>query len=105
MRYRNFSDFKNYYEALDKGEKPIEFSETLTKTDRTNEFIMMGLRLRSGIDLGEFKERFEEDFVKTYESEIEKNIKLGLIEKKDNKIYLTERGRDLSNQVELDFFR
>ncbi|MFR2891418.1 radical SAM family heme chaperone HemW [Peptoniphilus grossensis] len=105
LRYRNFSDFKNYYEALDKGEKPIEFSETLTKTDRTNEFIMMGLRLRSGIDLGEFKERFEEDFVKTYESEIEKNIKLGLIEKKDNKIYLTERGRDLSNQVELDFFR
>lgn len=104
LRYRNFSDFKNYYEALDKKEKPIEFSEALTKTDRTNEFIMMGLRLRSGIDLGEFKERFEEDFVKTYESEIEKNIKLGLIEKKDNKIYLTEKGRDLSNQVELDFF-
>ena len=105
LRYRNFSDFKNYYEALDKKEKPIEFSEALTKTDRTNEFIMMGLRLRSGIDLGEFKERFEEDFVKTYESEIEKNIRLGLIEKKDNKIYLTEKGRDLSNQVELDFFR
>lgn len=105
LRYRNFSDFKNYYEALDKGEKPIEFSETLTKTDRTNEFIMMGLRLRSGIDLGEFKERFEEDFIKLYDREIEKNIRLGLIEKEENKIYLTERGRDLSNQVELDFFR
>ena len=105
LRYRNFSDFKNYYEALDKGEKTIEFSETLNKTDRTNEFIMMGLRLRSGIDLGEFKERFEEDFVKLYESEIEKNIRLELIEEKDNKIYLTEKGRDLSNQVELDFFR
>ena len=76
LRYRNFSGFKNYYETLDKGEKPIEFSETLNKADRTNEFIMMGLRLRSGIDLDEFKERFEEDFVKTYESEIEKNIRL-----------------------------
>ncbi|MEF3317491.1 radical SAM family heme chaperone HemW [Peptoniphilus grossensis] len=105
LRYRNFSDFKNYYEALDKKEKPIEFSEALTKTDRTNEFIMMGLRLRSGIDLGEFKERFVEDFVKLYEREIEKNIRLGLVEVKDNKIYLTEKGRDLSNQVELDFFR
>lgn len=105
LRYRNFSDFKNYYETLDKREKPIEFSETLNKADRTNEFIMMGLRLRSGIDLGEFKERFEEDFVKTYESEIGKNIRLELIEVKENKIYLTERGRDLSNQVELDFFR
>ena len=37
--------------------------------------------------------------------EKEKNIRLGLIEKNENKIYLTERGRDLSNQVELDFFR
>lgn len=105
LRYRNFSDFKNYYEALDKNEKPIEFSENLSKNDRMNEFIMMGLRLNSGIDLGEFNKKFEEDFVSLYEIEIENNIKLGLIEVKGNKIKLTEKGRDLSNQVELDFFR
>lgn len=105
LRYRNFHDFKNYYDALDKNEKPIEFSETLSKDDRMNEFIMMGLRLNSGIDLGEFNKRFEEDFLKNYEREIENNIKLGLIEVKGNKIKLTEKGRDLSNQVELDFFR
>lgn len=105
LRYRNFSDFKNYYEFIDKGKNPIEFSENLSKTDRENEFIMMGLRLRSGIDLVEFDLRFKEDFAKTYKDEIEKNIKLSLIEVKDNKIYLTEKGRDLSNQVELDFFR
>ena len=105
LRYRNFSDFKNYYEAIDKNEKPIEFSENLSKNDRINEFIMMGLRLNSGIDLGEFNKRFEEDFLKNYERETEKNIKLGLIEVKGNKIKLTEKGRDLSNQVELDFFR
>lgn len=105
LRYRNFSDFKNYYEALDKNEKPIEFSENLSKNDRINEFIMMGLRLNSGIDLGEFNKKFEEDFVSLYEREIENNIKLGLIEVKGNKIKLTEKGRDLSNQVELDFFR
>ena len=105
LRYRNFYDFKNYYDALDKNEKPIEFSETLNKEDRTNEFIMMGLRLNSGIDLGEFNKRFEEDFVMLYEREIENNIKLGLIEVKENKIKLTEKGQDLSNQVELDFFR
>lgn len=105
LRYRNFYDFNNYYDALDKNERPIEFSETLSKDDRTNEFIMMGLRLNSGIDLGEFNKRFEEDFVSLYEREIEKNIKLGLIEVKENKIKLTEKGQDLSNQVELDFFR
>ena len=65
----------------------------------------MGLRLRSGINLDEFDLRFKEDFAKLYEKEIEKNIRLGLIENKENKIYLTEKGKDLSNQVELDFFR
>lgn len=105
LRYRNFYEFKNYYDALDKNEKPIEFSENLSKNDRMNEFIMMGLRLNSGIDLGEFNKRFDEDFVSLYEREIENNIKLGLIEVKGNKIKLTEKGRDLSNQVELDFFR
>ena len=105
LRYRNFYEFKNYYDALDKNEKPIEFSENLSKDDRMNEFIMMGLRLNSGIDLGEFNKKFEEDFVRLYEREIENNIKLGLIEVKGNKIKLTEKGRDISNQVELDFFR
>ena len=105
LRYRNFYEFKNYYDALDKNEKPIEFSENLSKNDRMNEFIMMGLRLNSGIDLGEFNKKFEDDFISLYEREIEKNIKLGLIEVKGNKIKLTEKGRDLSNQVELDFFR
>lgn len=105
LRYRNFSDFKKYYEFIDKGKNPIEFSEDLSKIDRKNEFIMMGLRLKSGIDLDEFDLRFKEDFAKTYKDEIDKNIKLSLIEVKDNKIYLTEKGKDLSNQVELDFFR
>ena len=104
-RYTNYYSFKNYYKALDREENPIAFSENLTKTDRMNEFIMMGLRLNSGVDLIEFEEKFEEDFLKTYEREIEKNIKSNLILLDGNKIRLTDIGRDLSNQVELDFFR
>ena len=65
----------------------------------------MGLRLNCGISLDEFDLRFEENFIRFYKNEIEKNIELGLIELKENRIYLTKKGRDLSNQVELDFFR
>ncbi|WP_019138394.1 radical SAM family heme chaperone HemW [Peptoniphilus timonensis] len=104
-RYTNYYSFKDYYKALDRGENPIAFSENLTKTDRMNEFIMMGLRLNSGVDLIEFEEKFEENFLKTYEREIEKNINSKLILLDGNKIRLTDIGRDLSNQVELDFFR
>ena len=66
---------------------------------------MMGLRLNSGIDLDEFKKKFNEDFLKIYDKEIDKNLKSNLILLEDNNLRLTEKGRDLSNQVELDFFK
>lgn len=105
LRYTNFYDFKDYYEALEKNKSPIVFSEKLSKTDRMNEFVMMGLRLNSGVDIDEFNEKFNETFLKIYEQEIEKNLKSGLIILDDDNLKLTEKGRDLSNQVELDFFK
>lgn len=105
LRYTNTFHFKNYFDSIDKNEKPIDFFENLSKKDRMNEFIMMGLRLNCGISLDEFDLRFEENFIRFYKNEIEKNIELGLIELKENRIYLTKKGRDLSNQVELNFFR
>lgn len=105
LRYTNFYNFLDYYKALDKNEKPIGFSENLSKTNRMNEFVMMGLRLNSGFDLDEFNEKFNEDFLKIYDKEIEKNLKSNLILLEDNNLRLTEKGRDLSNQVELDFFK
>jgi len=105
LRYTNFYDFKDYYEALEKNKSPIVFSENLSKTDRMNEFVMMGLRLNSGVDIEEFDEKFNENFLKIYEQEIEKNLKSGLIILDDDNLKLTEKGRDLSNQVELDFFK
>ena len=66
---------------------------------------MMGLRLNSGVDIEEFDEKFNENFLKIYEQEIEKNLKSGLIILDDDNLKLTEKGRDLSNQVELDFFK
>lgn len=105
LRYTNSYNFKDYYEALDKNEKPIGFSENLSKADRMNEFIMMGLRLNSGVDIDEFEKKFNEDFFQFYDKEIEKNLKSNLILLEDNNLRLTEKGRDLSNQVELDFFK
>lgn len=57
------------------------------------------------MDIEEFDEKFNENFLKIYEQEIEKNLKSGLIILDDDNLKLTEKGRDLSNQVELDFFK
>lgn len=103
-RYTNFYDFSKYYKAIDDNKKPIKFKENLSKKDRLNEFIIMGIRLNSGINVKEINDKFNIDFEKKYESAINKNIKSGLLEKKLGNYKLTTIGRDLSNAVELDFF-
>ena len=70
-----------------------------------NEFSIMGIRLNSGIDTKNFEEIFSTNFFKYYEKEIDKHIKDGLIEVKEDKICLSKKGRDLSNIVEVDFIK
>ncbi|MGO3752348.1 MAG: radical SAM family heme chaperone HemW [Peptoniphilaceae bacterium] len=105
IRFSNYDSFKNYYNSIDSMEYPISNYETLSLTDRINEFTIMGLRLNKGINLSEINNNFNIDFYDYYKREIEKNLKLDLIELKNNNIFLTDLGRDLSNKVELDFIR
>lgn len=102
-RYTNMASLGEYISSIDEGKKPVAYSEELSPLDRDNEFMMLGIRLNEGINLSEklpsgilFKDR--------YGSGIERNVESGLLKICKNHIVLTERGRDLSNQVEVDLF-
>lgn len=103
-RYTNYYNFSDYYKKIDNNKRPTQFKENLSKEDRLNEFIIMGIRLNDGINVDEINDRFNIDFEKKYADAINKNITSGLLEKKDGNYTLTTLGRDLSNSVELDFF-
>ena len=105
LRYTNSSNFNDYYSFIDKNKKPITFSETLSIQDSINEFIIMGIRLNDGVNIEEINKRFNIDFENLYKYELDKNILNGLVEKNKYNIKLTSKGRDLSNQVELDFLK
>lgn len=105
LRYTNSSNFNDYYSFIDKNKKPITFSETLSIQDRINEFIIMRIRLNDGVNIEEINKRFNIDFENLYKYELDKNILNGLVEKNKYNIKLTSKGRDLSNQVELDFLK
>lgn len=103
-RYTNVADFKEYTAAIKRGEKPIGYSEELTPLDGDNELMMLNIRLNEGIDLNKelpsgmlFKER--------YGDAVARNVERGLLKICGDHILLTEKGRDLSNQVEVDFFQ
>ena len=103
-RYRNVENLSSYNEALREGRAPIEEEEVLSPMDRDNEYTMLGLRLNEGIPLDAplpSGERFKD----VHREAMEKNLKSGLIIVKDNRLVLTDKGRDLANRVEVDFFR
>lgn len=90
-RYENTKKLKEYFE----GKEPEK--TTLSKEELISEYIITGLRKTEGINLEEFKEKFETDFLKTYD--IQKYISGGFMEIKNGRIFFTEDGIKVSNEI------
>jgi len=88
-------------EAYLKGE--LKKWEQETREDLMEEFVFLGLRMCKGISLSKFKAFFGQDCDKIYKDVIDKHIAGGLLEKKGDRLALTEKGMDLSNLVMSDF--
>ena len=103
-RYRNVQNLSTYKEALREGHAPIAEEEVLSPVDRDNEYTMLGLRLNEGIFMDAILPSGEA-FKDVHRKAIEKNLKSGLLAVKEGRLALTDKGRDLANRVEVDFFR
>lgn len=99
----NISNNSLYIKSLHDDKLPIEM-ETLTKTDRYNEYIMTGLRTIWGVSL----ERIETEFGITYLNYLNKQaakfIKDHLLFVDDNVLYTTKKGKFLSDGIASDLF-
>ena len=102
VRYNNERSLDSYHDKLSKNQKPIEFFEELTLKDKIEEKIIMGLRMNEGIIFKDFEE-FGIDFESKYKEQLNKQIELGLIIKTNKGIKLTQRGREISNSIFLDY--
>lgn len=92
-----------YIKSIQENKLPIEI-ETLTKTDRYNEYIMTGLRTIWGVSL----ERIEQEFGKTYldylNQQAAKFIEDHLLFVDDNILRTTKKGKFLSDGIASDLF-
>ncbi|MEL1246691.1 radical SAM family heme chaperone HemW [Flavobacterium helocola] len=99
----NVSNNSLYIKSIQENELPIEI-ETLTKTDRYNEYIMTGLRTIWGVSL----ERIEQEFGKTYldylNQQAAKFIEDHLLFVDDNILRTTKKGKFLSDGIASDLF-
>jgi len=102
-RYSNICGIKEYNKYLEYNKKPIEEKNILSEKDAMEEFIFMGLRMNEGINLEEFYKRFNVNFKHKYNNIIDKLKNLKLIIEQNNNITLTQRGREISNTVFIEF--
>lgn len=94
-RFGNTRDYKGYV-----GQKDVlQYDELLDKSDEAYEYVMLGLRLKDGISLSEYKERFGVDFLDGREKVITELSNLGLVNLSEDTLSLTERGFYVSNSI------
>ena len=103
VRYRNTDDIEKYICMIEENKNSCIEEHINSKKDDMEEFMFMGLRKLEGISKKEFAERFIVHIDEVYKNVLIKftNRKLLIIE--DDRIYLSEEGIQLSNQVMCEF--
>ena len=104
-RYNNLCELDKYEEIILSGKKPIEWEEKLSIKDKIEESIFLGLRMNEGIKFKDFQEKYNFNFLEEYKNEIEKLTKLQLIYISDKELRLTQKGREISNSVFVEFIK
>ena len=75
----------------------------LKRKDRMEEMMFLGLRMMQGVSFDDFKERFGVSMQAIYGDVLERNIQRGLLFQENGRIFLSEKGIDVSNIVMADF--
>jgi oxygen-independent coproporphyrinogen-3 oxidase len=77
----------------------VAFVEEQTADMEMADTAILGLRLNKGLDVGEFERRFGRTLDELYGPVMAETISLGLLERENGRVRLTERGRLLANEV------
>ncbi|MBQ3546328.1 MAG: oxygen-independent coproporphyrinogen III oxidase [Lachnospiraceae bacterium] len=105
VRYLNTDNRKDYVQANgDITKIRIEENEILIN-EQMEEYMFLGLRKVKGISIKEFERIFEKNVYDEYGEVINKHLENGLLEIKENRIFLTDKGLDVSNFVMSDFLK
>lgn len=99
VRFQNKRDLHSYLE----GRYVKEEVTILTRKDAMEEFMFLGLRLVRGVSKQEFQQEFGKPFDTIYKKVLEKLKKQELIEEKEDRVFLTARGLDVSNYAMAEF--
>lgn len=99
----NIANNSIYIKEIQNDKIPNEIEE-LTISDRYNEYVMTGLRTIWGISLEKIQSDFGQEYYDYLIKTSKKLIENGLLEIKNNTIFVTLKGRFLSDGIASDLF-
>lgn len=99
----NVRNNSKYINSLEKNVIPIE-TETLSITDKYNEYVMTGLRTIWGVSLEKVAEEFGEKYTTYLLEQSQKHIIEQLLYLDDGKLLVTKKGKFLSDGIASDLF-
>jgi oxygen-independent coproporphyrinogen-3 oxidase len=101
----NLANNARYLQALKKGQSPLEEAESLSPTDRYNEFLLTRLRLIEGLDLKEVEARFGVDLMKEAGGYLKGLKEKGLLWQQEDRIGFKPEGWIISDRLISELFR
>ena len=103
-RFANTENITKYASKIENEQEiPVEISKTLSKEEQKEEFIMLSLRTKEGIDLEAYKQEFGENLAAKKKDTIATLIKLGfIILTNDNHLICSNKGFLVLNRLILE---
>lgn len=99
---RRFSNLRlpsTYLAAINKGETTVEQDSLLSRREIMEEEVFLGLRLREGVDLAEFEDKFGLALEKAFPQAVFEQAGRGLLCLQEGRLSLSRRGLFLANEV------
>ena len=103
QRSWNIRNNPTYIKKINEGELPSEI-ETLSTTDRYNEYVMTGLRTIWGVDLDRTASEFGENYLKYLNQQAAKYLEQDLLILTNGKLLTTKKGKFLADGIASDLF-
>lgn len=103
VRYNNIKSIEEYINLMKQGKSPKEAEHINTLNDEIEEYVFLGLRKTNGISEKDFLKKFGINISDIYGEIINKYLDNNLLIKNENRIYLSERGIEISNFIMSDF--
>lgn len=103
IRYRKPESIEEYIKGVSLGDNlKLDIHKNFIKDDM-EEFMFMGLRKIKGVSIEKFNNRFKRDIYSVYGKVIEKHLSERLLIKEDDRLFLSNRGIEVSNSILCDF--